>query len=71
MDSLLHVDPEAPSHTHIDLPCRFTGGLAMTSDGLRLLQDLRRSLLEPPHQLRPRTAATRDENHPGNVSTVA
>jgi putative transposase len=30
----------------------------MTSDGLRLLQDLRRSLLEPPRQLRSRTAAT-------------
>ena len=27
----------------------------VTSDGLRLLQDLRRSLLEPPHQFRPRT----------------
>lgn len=26
----------------------------MTADGLRLLQDLRRSLLEPPRQLRPR-----------------
>jgi transposase-like protein len=31
-------------------------GFTMTSDGLRLLQDLRRSLLEPPRQLRPRTA---------------
>src|SRR5262249_12735549 len=30
-------------------------GLTMTSDGLRLLQDLRRSLLGPPRQLRPRT----------------
>jgi hypothetical protein len=29
----------------------------MTADGLRLLQDLRRSLLEPPRQLRPRAAA--------------
>jgi putative transposase len=27
----------------------------VTSDGLRLLQDLRRSLLKPPRQLRPRT----------------
>jgi hypothetical protein len=43
----------------------------MTSDGLRLLQDLRRSLLEPPRQLRPRTAATQDEDRPENVSTVA
>jgi putative transposase len=31
-------------------------GLTMTSDGLRLLQDLRRSLLEPPRQLGPHTA---------------
>jgi putative transposase len=30
----------------------------MTADGLRLLQDLRRSLLEPPRQLRPRTVTT-------------
>ena len=30
----------------------------MTTDGLRLLQDLRRSLLEPPAQLRPRTVTT-------------
>src|SRR5204863_9635139 len=30
-------------------------GFTMTADGLRLLQDLRRSLLEPPRQLRPRT----------------
>ena len=30
----------------------------MTSDGLRLLQDLRRSLLEPPAQLRPHTVTT-------------
>ena len=47
-------------------------GVNMTSDGLRLLQDLRRSLLEPPRQLQPRTgipsqpAASRE-----TVSTVA
>jgi putative transposase len=29
-------------------------GFTMTSDGLRLLQDLRRSLLDPPRPLRPR-----------------
>ena len=33
-------------------------GVNTTSDGLRLLHDLRRSLLEPPPQIRPRTAAT-------------
>jgi putative transposase len=30
-------------------------GFTMTAGGLRLLQDLRRSLLDPPRQLRPRT----------------
>jgi putative transposase len=46
-------------------------GLTMTSDGLRLLQDLRRSLLEPPAQLRPRTIDSDTGEHPGNVSAVA
>ena len=47
-------------------------GLAMTSDGLRLLQDLRRSLLEPPAQLRPRTVTTGPAaGSPETVSTVA
>jgi hypothetical protein len=44
----------------------------MTSGGLRLLQDLRRSLLDPPLRLGPRTVtATRDDERPENVSTVA
>jgi hypothetical protein len=47
-------------------------GLTMTSDGLRMLQDLRRSLLDPPRQLRPRTVtATRDDDRPENVSATA
>ena len=47
-------------------------GLTMTSDGLRLLQDLRRSLLEPPRQLRPRTVtASQPADSPETVSTVA
>jgi putative transposase len=47
-------------------------GLTMTADGLRLLQDLRRSLLDPPRQLRPRTvAATADDDRPENVSATA
>jgi hypothetical protein len=47
-------------------------GLTMTSDGLRLLQDLRRSLLEPPRQLRPRTATTTvPADGPDTVTTVA
>jgi hypothetical protein len=41
----------------------------MTSDGLRLLQDLRRSLPEPSRQLRPRTVtATQDGDRPGNAA---
>jgi putative transposase len=47
-------------------------GVNMTSDGLRLLQDLRRSLLEPPRQLQPRTATTtQPANSRETVSTVA
>ena len=47
-------------------------GLTMTADGLRLLQDLRRSLLDPPRQLRPRTiAATQDDDRPENVTATA
>jgi Transposase, Mutator family len=49
-----------------------TGGLTMTADGLRLLQDLRRSLLDPPRQLRPRTiAATGDGERLENTSAAA
>jgi hypothetical protein len=44
----------------------------MTSGGLRLLQDLRRSLLGPPRQLRPRTVTTsQPADGRGTVSTVA
>jgi putative transposase len=47
-------------------------GVNMTSDGLRLLQDLRRSLLDPPRQLRPRTVTTsQPAENPETVSTVA
>jgi putative transposase len=47
-------------------------GFTMTSDGLRLLQDLRRSLLDPPRQLRPPTATPAPAaEQPGTVSTVA
>ena len=56
----------------LDRASRGWRGLTMTADGLRLLQDLRRSLLDPPRQLRPRTVtATRDDNRPGNVSATA
>jgi transposase-like protein len=56
----------------LDRASRGWRGLTMTSDGLRLLQDLRRSLLDPPRQLRPRTVtATQDDDRPGNVSATA
>jgi putative transposase len=56
----------------LDRASRGWRGLTMTPDGLRLLQDLRRSLLDPPRQLRPRTAtATPTADDPQTVSTVA
>ena len=56
----------------LDRASRGWRGLTMTSDGLRLLQDLRRSLLDPPRQLRPRTVtASGDDQQPQNVSAIA
>jgi putative transposase len=47
-------------------------GFTLTADGLRLLQDLRRSLLEPPRQLRPRTVTeTAAERLPETVRATA
>ncbi len=46
-------------------------GLTMTSDGMRLLQDLRRSLLDPPRQLRPQPAVAEPGDQPGTVTAVA
>jgi len=47
-------------------------GFTMTADGLRLLQDLRRSLLEPPRQLRPPTVANvAAQGLPENVRATA
>ena len=47
-------------------------GVNMTPDGLRLLQDLRRSLLDPPTQLRPRTVTTsQPADGSETVTTVA
>ena len=47
-------------------------GFTMTADGLRLLQDLRRSLLDPPRQLRPRTATiTQPGDQPETVRATA
>ena len=56
----------------LDRASRGWRGLTMTADGLRLLQDLRRSLLDPPRQLRPRTvAASHDDDRPENVGATA
>lgn len=45
----------------LDRASRGWRGLAMTSGGLRLLQDLRRSLLDPPRQLRSAAAASQPD----------
>jgi putative transposase len=56
----------------LDRASRGWRGFTMTSEGLRLLQDLRRSLLDPPRQLRPRTVtASQPADRPETVSTVA
>jgi len=56
----------------LDRASRGWRGLTMTSDGLRLLQDLRRSLLEPPAQLRPRTVTNSQADADAeNVSAIA
>ena len=39
----------------LDRAARGWRGFTMTATGLRLLHDLRRSLLQPPTQLQPRT----------------
>jgi transposase-like protein len=55
----------------LDRASRGWRGLTMTADGLRLLQDLRRSLLEPPARLRPRTAAGQDRAAASHGNAVA
>jgi putative transposase len=56
----------------LDRASRGWRGFTMTAAGLRQLQDLRRSLLEPPAQLRPRTVtAAQPEDHPETVSAIA
>lgn len=44
----------------LDRASRGWRGFTMTRDGIRQLQDLRRALLEPPTQLRPKTTADTD-----------
>ena len=47
-------------------------GLTMTPTGLRHLQDLRRSLLDPPRELQPRHATTLEPaDQPDAVSATA
>jgi transposase-like protein len=56
----------------LDRASRGWRGLTMTADGLRLLQDLRRSLLDPPRQLRTRAVTTtQDDNRHENVGAIA
>jgi putative transposase len=56
----------------LDRASRGWRGLTMTADGLRLLQDLRRSLLDPPRQLRPHSVtATGDDDRPENAAAIA
>ncbi len=56
----------------LDRASRGRRGLTLTAAGLRHLQDLRRSLLEPPAQLRPRTVTTtRPADSPETVSAIA
>ena len=50
--------PPLPANTWSPSLCRWRG-FTMTADRLRLLQDLRRSLLESARQLRLRIGATR------------
>lgn len=51
----------------LDRASRGWRGLTVTSAGLRLLQDLRRSLMKPPRRLRPRNATPL---HPADHQTV-
>jgi len=56
----------------LDRASRGWRGFTMTAAGLRQLQDLRRSLLEPPAQLRPRTVtAVQPQDQPETVRATA
>ena len=46
----------------LDRASRGWRGFTVTANGLRLLQDLRRSLLQPPTRLQPRTDTGRHDN---------
>jgi putative transposase len=56
----------------LDRAYRGWRGLTMTAAGLRLLQDLRRSPLDPPRQLRTHSVtATGDDHRPENLTAIA
>jgi putative transposase len=55
----------------LDRASRGWRGFTMTSDSLRLLQDLRHSLLDPPRQLRPQPAGSDTGKRPETVTAVA
>ena len=56
----------------LDRASRGWRGFTMTAGGLRHLQNLRRSLLEPPAQLRPRTVTIAEPaGSPETVSAIA
>ena len=55
----------------LDRASRGWRGLTMTPDALRLLQDLRRSLLDPPRQLRPQPPPQAHGDHAETVTAVA
>jgi putative transposase len=56
----------------LDRASRGWRGLTMTADGLRLHQDLRRSLLDPPRQLRTHAVtASRDDDRSENLTAIA
>jgi putative transposase len=55
----------------LDRASRGWRGFTMTPQGLRLLQDLRRALLEPPHRLRPNTPTTTQPTSAEPVGAVA
>jgi transposase-like protein len=55
----------------LDRASRGWRGFTMTTEGTRLLHDLRRSLLDPPTQLRPPTSTTPTAADPETVGAVA
>ena len=56
----------------LDRASRGWRGLTMTAADLRLLQDLRRSLLDPPRQLRTHSVtATGEDDRPENLTAIA